>query len=74
MKNFKIESRCLKLYNEFRAVFRCMKAAFYRPDYQNLLMCPLIKRLGQAIASKYAAKSLKGSAELLKHLAEFFRA
>ena len=22
---------------------RCMKAAFYRPDYQKFLMCPLIK-------------------------------
>ena len=35
MKNFKIESRYLKFRNEFRAVIICMKAAFYRPDYQN---------------------------------------
>ena len=25
------------------AFIRCMKAAFYRPDYQKFLMCPLIK-------------------------------
>ena len=34
MGNFKIKSRYLKLCNKFRAVIRCMKAAFYRPDYQ----------------------------------------
>ena len=38
MENFKIESRYLKLCNEFRAVIRCMKAAFYRPDYQKLVV------------------------------------
>ena len=27
MENFKIESRYLKLYYEFRALIRCMKAA-----------------------------------------------
>ena len=65
MENFTIESRYLKFCNEFRAVVRCMKAAFYRPDYNSLLMCPLIKRFGQAFVSKYAAEPLKRSAELL---------
>ena len=40
MENFKIESRYLKLCNEFRVVIRCIKATFYRPDYQKLLMGP----------------------------------
>ena len=35
MENFKIENGYLKLCNEFRAIIRYMKAAFYRPDYQN---------------------------------------
>ena len=58
MENFKIESRYLKLCNEFRAVIRCMKAAFYRSDYQKLLICPLIKRLDQTFVSKHAAQLL----------------
>ena len=66
MENFTTESRYLKLCNNFRAVIRCMKAAYYRPDYQKLLMCSLIKRLGRAFVSKHAAKPLK-------HLAELFR-
>ena len=33
MEDFKIESRYLILCYEFRALPRCMKAAFYRPDY-----------------------------------------
>ena len=70
MENVKIESRYLKLCSEFRAVIRCMKAAFYRPDYQKLLMCPLIRRLGREFISKHAAEPLKRSAKLLKHLAE----
>ena len=36
MENFTIESRYLKLCKEFKAVISCMKAAFYRPDYQNV--------------------------------------
>ena len=36
MEKFKIESRYLKLCNVFRAAIRCIKAAFYRPDYQSL--------------------------------------
>ena len=64
MENFTIESRYLKLCNEFRTVIRFMKAVFYRPDYQNLLMCPLIER---------AAESLKHSAVLLKHSVELLR-
>ena len=43
MENFTIESRYLKLCNEFSSVIRFMKAAFYRPDYQKILMFPLIK-------------------------------
>ena len=73
MGNFKIESRYLKLYCEFMAFIRCMKAAFYRPDYQKFLMCSLIKRLGRAFVSKHAAEPLKRSAELLKHSIVLFR-
>ena len=73
MENFKIESRYLKHCHKFRDVIRCMKAAIYRPDYQKLLMCPLIKRLGQAFVSKHAAEPLKDSAELLKHSVELLR-
>ena len=73
MENFEIESRYLKLCNELRAVIRCMKTAFYRPDYQNLTTCPLIKRLSQAFVSKHVAEHLKGSAKLLKHLAKLLR-
>ena len=73
MENFKIESRYLKLCDVFRAVIRCMRAAFYRPDYQKFLMCPLIKRLGPAFVSKLAAKLLKHSAEPLQHLDELFK-
>ena len=47
IENFTIESRYLKLCNEFRTFIRFMKATIYRPDYQKLLMCPLIKRPGQ---------------------------
>ena len=73
MKNFKIESRFLKLSTKFRAVIRRMKAAFYGPYYQKLLMFPLIKRLDQAFVSKHAAEPLKGSAELLTHSAELLK-
>ena len=73
MENFKIESRYLKLCYEFRAFIRCMKAVFYRLDYQKFLMCPLINRLGRAFVSKYATEPLKRTAELLKHSAEVLR-
>ena len=73
MENFTIESRYLKLCNEFRAVIRCMKAAFYRPDYQKLLMCPFIKRFGWAFVSKDAVEPLKHSVEILRHLAELLK-
>ena len=52
MENFKIESRYLKLCSEFRAVIRRMKAAFNRPDYQKLLICPLIERLDRAFKAQ----------------------
>ena len=48
MENFTFESRYLKLYNEFRTIIRFMKVVFYRPDYQKLLIYPLIKRFGRA--------------------------
>ena len=73
MENFKIESRYLKLCYEFWAFIRCMKVAFYRQYYQKLLMCPLIKRIGQTFVSKNAAKPLKRSAKLLKNSAELLR-
>ena len=34
-----------------KAVIRCMMTAFYRPNYQKLLMCPLIKWLDRAFVS-----------------------
>ena len=43
-----------------------MRDAFHRPDYQELLMCPLIKRLGQAFVLKHAAEPLKRSVKLLR--------
>ena len=52
MENFKIESRYLKLCYEFRAVIGCMKAAFYRPDYQKFVMYPLIKRFTEHLFRK----------------------
>ena len=55
---------------EFRGFIRCMKAAFYRTDFQKFLMCPLIKRLGRAFVPKHAAEPLKLSAEVFKHSAE----
>ena len=73
MENFKIESRYLRLCNKFRAVMRCVKAAFDRPDYQKLLMFPLIKKLGRAFVSKHAVKPLKGSTEPLKHLVKLLK-
>ena len=73
MEIFKIENRYLKHCYEFRAFIRCMKIAFYRPDYQKFLMCPLIKTLGRAFVSLNGAEPLKRSAKLLKHSAEFLR-
>ena len=73
MENFKIESRYLKLCYEFKAFIRCMKGAFYRPDYQKFLMCPLLKRFGRAFVSKHAAKPLKASAELFKHSTQLLK-
>ena len=56
MENLTIESRYLKLCNKFRAVIRYMKVAFYRPDYQKLLMYPLIKRLSPEFVSKHVTE------------------
>ena len=74
MENFKIERKYLKLCYEFRGFIRCIKAAFYRPDFQQFLMCLLIKKLDRTFVSKYAAKPLKYSAELLKHVVELLKA
>ena len=73
MENFTIESRYLKVCNEFRAVIRCMKAVFCWPDYQKLIICLLIKRLGRAFASKHAAEPLKHAVEILKQSAKFLK-
>ena len=45
-----------------------MKVAFYRPDYQKFLICPLIKGLGQAFVSNICPKLLKVLEKLLKVL------
>ena len=58
---------------ELRAFIRCMKAAFYRPDFQKFLMYPLITRLGHAFVSKHATELLKRSAELFKHSAKHLK-
>ena len=54
-----------------------MKVAFYGPDYQKLLMCPLIKRLAEHFFAteplKRSAELLKYSTELLKHSVELLR-
>ena len=42
-----------------------MKAAFYRSDYQKLLMCPLIKRLDQAQNMRPSLETLKRVFETL---------
>ena len=42
-------------------LFKCMKASFYRADFQKLSMCWLIKRFGQTFIS---AKPFKHSAKL----------
>ena len=65
IENFKIESRYLKLCYQSRAFIRCVKAAFYWPDYQNFSVCPLIKRLDRGFVLKNAVEPLKHSAELL---------
>ena len=39
------------IWNEFRAVIRCKRAAFYRPDYQELLMCRLTKSSAESSKS-----------------------
>ena len=71
MENFTTENRYVELYNEVRAVIKCMKAVFYRPDYQKLLMCPLIKHAAKPL--KHLTELLKHSAELLKHSAGLLR-
>ena len=66
MDNLKIKSRYLQLCYEFRDFIKCIKAAFYRPDYQKFLLCPLIKTLGREFVSKNATEPLKREAKLLR--------
>ena len=73
MRDCKIEDRYLKFSYQFRDVIRCMKPAFYRRDYQKLLLCPLIKRLERAFVSKHVAEPLKRSVGLLRHSAQHLR-
>ena len=67
MKDVITESRCLKF------LFRCMKAAFLKSNFQKFLMCLLIKRLSRASISKHSVEPLKHSSELLKHSAELLK-
>ena len=73
MENLKIKNRYLKLFYGFRIFIICIKAAFYGPDYQKFLMCPLIKRFGRSFVSKNAAESLKHSDEFFKYSAELLK-
>ena len=73
MEDMKTDRKNIKLYYEFGAFVRCMKAAFCGPDYQKFLMCTLIKRLGRAFVSKHATEPSKHSGELLKYSAEFLK-
>ena len=59
MENFEIENRYLKLCYKFRVFIRCMKAAFYRPNYQKFLVCPMIKRLRGAFVSRHVVKNFE---------------
>ena len=72
MEKIKIESRYPKLCSKFKAVITCMKTAFLQTRLSKLLMCLLIKWLGQTFVSKHAVEPLKGSCELLKHSAGGF--
>ena len=49
-----------------------MKVAFYRPDYQKFLICPLIKGLGQAFVSNICPKLLKVLEKLLENFVQLF--
>ena len=42
-----------------------MKVAFYGPDYQKLLMCPLIKRLAEHFFCDRAFETLSRTFEIL---------
>ena len=52
MENFTTESSYLKPCFEFRTAIRFIKAVFYRLDYQNFLMCSLMKRLAKHLFQK----------------------
>ena len=73
MEIFTTESSHLRSCIEFSTVIRFIKAVFYRPDHQKLLMCSLIKRVDEAFVTKDTSKSLKYTAEFLKHSAKLLR-
>ena len=73
MEDFKIESTYLEPFYEVQAFIRCMKADFYRPDFAEFLLCPLIKRLGAVFVLKHVFELLKLSAKPLKHLVELLK-
>ena len=73
MEIFTTESIHLRSCIEFSTVIRFIKAVFYRPDHEKLLMCSLIKRVDEAFVSKDTSKSLKHTAEFLKHSAKLLR-
>ena len=73
MEDFKIESTYLEPFYEVWAFIRCMKADFYRPDFAEFLVCPLIKRLDAVFVLKHVFELLKLSAKPLKHLVELLK-
>ena len=50
-----------------------MRAPFYRPDYQKLLMSTLIEILGRTFVSKYTAETLKRSANQAQTIDPYFK-
>ena len=51
-----------------------MGAALYKPDFQKVSMCSVIKRPGWAFVTKHTAEPLKQSGKLLKQSAELLKA
>ena len=69
----KLKADYLMICYEFRVFITCMKAFFYRPDFQKFLMCPLTKRIGQAFAFKTCDGAFETLIELFKHLGEHLK-
>ena len=74
MEDFRIKSRCAKICYEFKAFTKSMGAALYKPDFQKVSMCSVIKRPGWAFVTKHTAEPLKQSGKLLKQSAELLKA